>query len=295
MRRRTRRVPSVASRPDFTDNKESHATFNKHCFPVSLSGLFAEFEMFNLQSKAKLQSALAQTAAINQSQAVIEFGLDGTIITANENFLKAFGYSLEEIRGKHHGMFLEAAARTSPAYREFWASLNRGEFQAGQYKRIDKDGREIWIQASYNPILDARGKPIKVIKFATDITAQKFRATEDAGKIAAIGRAQAVIEFSMDGTIVTANDNFLKTMGYSLAEVQGKHHSLFVIPEDRDSTAYREFWARLNRGDYQAGEYKRIGKTVRKSGFSRPIIRSSMNPASRSRSSNLPPTSPAKS
>ncbi len=216
--------------------------------------------MFNLQSKAKLQSALAQAAAISKSQAVIEFDLNGTIITANPNFLDAFGYSLEEIRGKHHGMFVEPAVRESTAYREFWASLNRGEFQSAQYKRLGKGGREIWIQASYNPILDARGKPIKVIKFATDITTQKIQNQEDAGKIAAMSRAQAMIEFNMDGTIVAANENFLATMGYSLAEIQGKHHSMFVAPADRDSAGYREFWASLNRGDYQAAEYKRIGK-----------------------------------
>jgi methyl-accepting chemotaxis protein len=220
----------------------------------------AGFQVFNFQGKAERQSALAQAEAISKSQAVIEFRLDGTIITANQNFLAALGYSLDEIRGKHHSMFVEPAARDSSAYRDFWARLNRGEFQAGQYKRIGKGGREIWIQASYNPIFDSRGKPVKVIKFATDITAQKIRGMEDAGKIAAIGRAQAVIEFNMDGTIVTANDNFLAAMGYALAEVQGKHHSLFVTPAERDSAAYREFWARLNRGDYQTGEYKRIGK-----------------------------------
>jgi methyl-accepting chemotaxis protein len=216
--------------------------------------------MFNLQSKAKLQNALAQAAAIGKSQAVIEFEMDGTIITANQKFLGAFGYSLEEIRGKHHGMFVEPAARESTAYREFWASLNRGEFQAAQYRRIGKDSREIWIQASYNPILHARGKPIKVIKFATDITAQKIQNLEDAGKIAAMNRAQAMIEFNMDGIIVAANENFLATMGYSLAEIQGKHHSMFVAPADRNSASYREFWVSLNRGDYQAAEYKRIGK-----------------------------------
>jgi methyl-accepting chemotaxis protein len=216
--------------------------------------------MFNLQSKAKLQNALAQAAAIGKSQAVIEFEMDGTIITANQKFLGAFGYSLEEIRGKHHGMFVEPAARESTAYREFWASLNRGELQAAQYRRIGKDSREIWIQASYNPILDARGKPIKVIKFATDITAQKIQNLEDAGKIAAMNRAQAMIEFNMDGIIVAANENFLATMGYSLAEIQGKHHSMFVAPADRNSASYREFWVSLNRGDYQAAEYKRIGK-----------------------------------
>jgi methyl-accepting chemotaxis protein len=216
--------------------------------------------MFNLQSKAKLQNALAQAAAIGKSQAVIEFEMDGNIIIANQKFLGAFGYSLEEIRGKHHGMFVEPAARESPAYREFWASLNRGELQAAQYRRIGKDSREIWIQASYNPILDARGKPIKVIKFATDITAQKIQNLEDAGKIAAMNRAQAMIEFNMDGIIVAANENFLATMGYSLAEIQGKHHSMFVAPADRNSASYREFWVSLNRGDYQAAEYKRIGK-----------------------------------
>ena len=216
--------------------------------------------MFSWQNKANMQNALAQAAAISKSQAVIEFNLDGTIITANQNFLSALGYSLEEIKGKHHSMFVDAAARDSNDYREFWARLNRGEFQAAQYRRITKSGKEIWIEASYNPVFDAKGKPAKVIKFATDITAQKIQSMEDAGKIAAIGRAQAVIEFNMDGTIVTANDNFLDAMGYSLPEVQGKHHSMFVTPADRDSGAYREFWATLNRGDYRAAEYKRIAK-----------------------------------
>ena len=191
---------------------------------------------------------------------MIEFKLDGTIVTANQNFLGALGYTLAEIQGKHHGMFVDPAERDSAAYREFWAKLNRGEFQAAQYKRFGKGGKEIWIQASYNPILDASGKPVGVIKFATDITAQKIHSMEDAGKIAAIGRAQAVIEFNMDGTIVTANENFLGAVGYALDEIKGKHHSMFVVPEDRDSAAYREFWARLNRGEFQSAEYKRLGK-----------------------------------
>ncbi len=216
--------------------------------------------MFNLQRKASLQNALAQAAAINKSQAVIEFNLDGTIITANQNFLAALGYSLEEIKGKHHSMFVDPAKRDGGEYREFWASLNRGEFQAAQYRRIGKGGKEVWIQASYNPIFDTKGKPVKVIKFATDITAQKIQSMEASGKIAAMSRAQAVIEFNMDGTIVTANENFLGAMGYSLAEVEGRHHSMFVTPADRDSAAYRELWASLNRGDYQAAEYKRVGK-----------------------------------
>lgn len=219
--------------------------------------------MFGRHHKKHIENALGQAAAIGRSQAVIEFNLDGTIITANDNFLHALGYTLEEIKGKHHGMFVEPSERDGTAYREFWARLNRGEFQAAQYKRIGKGGREIWIQASYNPMNDKNGKPFKIIKFATDITAQKIRNMEDAGKIAAIGRAQAVIEFNMDGTIVTANENFLGAVGYTLAEIQGRHHGMFVEPKERDSAAYRDFWASLNRGDYQSAEYKRVGKDGR--------------------------------
>lgn len=201
----------------------------------------------------------ARADAISRSQAVIEFNLDGTIVTANANFLAAVGYSLGEIRGKHHSMFVAADQRDSAEYRAFWAKLAKGEFQASQYKRMGKGGREIWIQASYNPVFDAQGNPDGVIKFATDITAEKRRSMEADGKIAAIDRSQAVIEFDMEGTIVTANDNFLKAVGYDLAGIRGKHHSLFVPENERDSATYRAFWDRLNHGDYQSGEYKRIG------------------------------------
>jgi methyl-accepting chemotaxis protein len=212
------------------------------------------------RSNSVTQAALAQVEAISKSQAVIEFNMDGTIVTANENFLKTLGYSLGEIQGKHHSMFVEPAMRDSAAYREFWANLNRGQYQAAAVKRIGKGGKEVWIQASYNPMFDRNGKVYRVIKFATDITAEKLASMEDAGMITAIGRAQAVIAFKLDGTVITANENFLKTLGYSLGEIQGKHHSMFVEPATRDSAAYREFWASLNRGEYQAAEYKRIGK-----------------------------------
>jgi methyl-accepting chemotaxis protein len=201
-----------------------------------------------------------KVAAIGRSQAVIEFNLDGTIITANQNFLNALGYSLAEIQGKHHSMFVDPATRDSAAYRDFWAKLNRGEYEAAEFKRIGKGGREVWILASYNPILDEKGKPFKVVKFATDVTEAKLSTADLSGQIAAIGKSQAVIEFNMEGTIRTANDNFLHTLGYALPEIQGKHHSMFVQPSECDGAAYREFWAALNRGEYQAAEYKRIGK-----------------------------------
>jgi methyl-accepting chemotaxis protein len=202
----------------------------------------------------------AQVAAAGKSQAVIEFNMDGSIITANENFLRTLGYSLAEIKGKHHSMFVEPAYRDAAAYREFWAKLNRGEYDAAEYKRIGKGGKEVWILASYNPILDANGKPYKVVKFATDVTATKLRNADLAAQAAAISKSQAVIEFNMDGTIITANDNFLRALGYSLGEIKGRHHSMFVDASERDGAAYREFWARLNRGEHQSGEFRRMGK-----------------------------------
>ncbi len=177
----------------------------------------------------------------------------------NENFCKALGYSLSEIEGKHHSMFVAEAERNGAAYREFWAKLNRGEYQSGEFKRIGKGGREIWILASYNRCSTRTGKPFGVVKFATDVTAEKLKNADLAGQIAAIDKAQAVIEFNMDGTIITANANFLGALGYSLAEIKGHHHSMFVEPSERDSGAYREFWAR-STARIQAAEYKRIGK-----------------------------------
>jgi methyl-accepting chemotaxis protein len=201
-----------------------------------------------------------QLAAIDKSQAVIEFDLNGTILTANENFLATVGYRLDEIVGKHHRIFVEPSQHNSREYLQFWQKLARGEYDAGQYKRIRKDGREIWIQASYNTILDANNRPYKVVKFATDITHEVLRNADYSGQLAAISKSQAVIEFDLQGHILTANDNFLNTVGYSLQEIQGKHHSMFVEPAFRQSDEYRTFWERLGRGIYDQGQYKRIGK-----------------------------------
>ncbi|WP_306577778.1 methyl-accepting chemotaxis protein [Bradyrhizobium sp. SRS-191] len=207
-----------------------------------------------------IRSQASQLAAIDRSQAMIMFSLDGTILEANENFLRTLGYSLAEIKGQHHSMFVEQSYRQSSEYRMFWDKLGRGEYDAGQYKRIGKGGREVWIQASYNPILDQSGKPFKVVKYATDITGEVTRNADFAGQIDAINKAQAVIQFTLDGKILEANDNFLNTLGYSLTEVKGQHHSMFVDAVQRSSTEYRMFWDKLGRGEYDAGQYKRIGK-----------------------------------
>ena len=204
--------------------------------------------------------AEATLAAISKAQAVIEFNLDGMIITANQNFCAALGSALSEIQGKHHSLFVDAAYKDSDEYKQFWERLNRGSFEAAQFKRFGKGGREVWIEASYNPVFDKNGRPYKVVKFATDVTKQKQEYADLLGKVSAIGRSQAVIEFNLDGTIITANENFLAVMGYRLDEIKGKHHSMFADPAYAASNAYRDFWAKLNRGEYQAAQYKRYGK-----------------------------------
>lgn len=210
------------------------------------------------EEKRKSADYHGQIDAIKKSQAVIEFNMDGTIISANDNFCQAVGYKLEEIQGKHHRLFMEQKEKDSPEYKAFWQKLNQGEFVAGEFKRVGKNGREIWIQASYNPILDTNKRPVKVVKFAADITEQKLKNADYSGQIAAVSKSLAVIEFKLDGTIVTANENFCKTVGYSLSEIQGKHHSLFVEESVKNSHEYSEFWTKLSQGTYFTGEYKRV-------------------------------------
>jgi methyl-accepting chemotaxis protein len=212
------------------------------------------------ERRARLAELQAQVDALHKVQAVIEFDLAGNILTANANFLGALGYTLPEIVGRHHRMFVDDAYAGSAAYRDFWTRLGRGEFDEGQYQRVGKGGRDVWIQASYNPVFDPNGKPYKVIKFATDITQQTLQAADYAGQLAAINKSQAVIEFDLTGTILSANPNFLAAMGYTLDEVQGRHHSMFADAAYRDSAEYRAFWQKLGRGEYDAGQYRRFGK-----------------------------------
>ncbi|TWB16885.1 methyl-accepting chemotaxis sensory transducer with Pas/Pac sensor [Nitrospirillum amazonense] len=208
----------------------------------------------------KFRVMAATLTALDRSQAVIEFAMDGTVLTANKNFLKAMGYTLAEIQGKPHGMFVEEAERNGAAYKAFWEALRRGEYQAAQFKRIGKGGKDVWIEASYNPILDTKGRPLKVVKYATDVTAQKMEYADLHGQMDAIRKSQAVIEFTMDGTVLTANEGFLNTLGYTLAEAQGKPHAMFVDAAYRDSADYRAFWEALRRGEYQAAQFRRLGK-----------------------------------
>lgn len=209
------------------------------------------------RSRAELE---AQLRALHRAQAIIEFDIDGTVLDANDNFLKTFGYGREAVIGQHHRMFVEAEERESAAYRAFWKRLGQGGHDSGLYRRFARGGTEVWIQGSYSPLLDRHGRPRRVIKHATDVTAQRLQAADMDGRLAAIDRAQAVISFDLDGTILDANENFLATVGYRRDEIVGRHHRLFVHANERDSSEYRLFWERLRRGEYNAGLFQRVRK-----------------------------------
>jgi methyl-accepting chemotaxis protein len=215
--------------------------------------------MFSLFSQTNADAG-ARLTALDRSQAIIEFDLDGVILTANRNFLDTVGYTLDEIRGKHHSLFVDPDFRSSAEYTAFWNSLRQGEYQSARYRRFGKGGREIWIEATYNPLLGRDGKPFKIVKFATDITRQMQEQAELKGQVEAIRKSQAVIAFDLDGNILEANANFFAAVGYSPDEIKGRHHSMFVDPALRGSSEYQEFWRKLKAGEYQAGQYKRFGK-----------------------------------
>lgn len=212
------------------------------------------------QAGADLSSLLS---AIDRSQAVIEFDLQGNVLYANQNFLDCMGYDLEEIRGRHHRLFCMPDYATSKEYLMFWEKLGTGKFDAGQYQRQAKDGRQIWLQATYNPVMDNNGKPFKIVKFASDVTEVRNRNAEWESKIEAIERSQALIEFTPEGYVLNANRKFLSAMGYTLDEVVGQHHRMFCEPEYAASLGYREFWEKLGKGEYDSSEYKRLSKDGR--------------------------------
>ncbi|MCV2352404.1 PAS domain S-box protein [Paucibacter sp. Y2R2-4] len=211
-------------------------------------------------SKLRNAEFEGKVKAISRAQAVIEFSLDGKVLNANDNFLQLMGYKLEEVRGKHHRLFCDPATSNTDQYLSFWEKLGRGEFDSGEYKRRNKDGQDVFIQATYNPIFDLDGRPVKIVKFAIDVTQSKQRNSEFESRVRAVDRGQAVIEFDLEGHVVKANENFLRVMGYSAREVQGQHHSMFCSADHIRSQEYRDFWLALNKGEFQTGRYHRVGK-----------------------------------
>ncbi|HEY0742915.1 MAG TPA: PAS domain S-box protein [Chryseosolibacter sp.] len=235
------------------------------------------------EEMTKTEIAMAgQLAAINNSMATIEFTMDGTVINANERFCQFTGYSLDEVKGKHHRFFLYQEEYESAAYKEFWRALNSGVAQNGEFRRTVKNGREVWISASYTVVKDSHGNPLKVIKFAMDITEQKLKAVDYEGQIDAIRRSNAVIEFDMKGNIIYANQLFLSAMGYDEAvDVLNRHHSIFISEFEARSSEYKRFWERLQRGEFFTGEFQRKkanGETIWIYGSYNPIVNADGKP-----------------
>ncbi len=217
----------------------------------------------------------AALRALKKSFAVIEFEPSGKIITANESFCALTGYTLSELQGKHHSMLVDPEYARSEAYQEFWRRLKKGGFESGDFRRIGRGGQDVWLQASYTPVTMQGGHVTKVIKLALDITKSKLAATRNASMLDAISRSQAMIEFSLDGVILGANENFLRVMGYSLEEVVGRKHAMFVEPAYAAGAPYREFWEHLRAGEFLSGEFNRIdkhGKAVWLQGSYNPVF-----------------------
>ncbi|MDQ7002540.1 MAG: methyl-accepting chemotaxis protein [Ghiorsea sp.] len=210
--------------------------------------------------EAQVAEYQAVSTALDKVMGTIEFDLNGTIQTANHVFLQVLGYTLDEVQGQHHSMLVEPEYKASAAYTQFWQKLGRGEPVSDKFMRLGKGGKEVWIQASYNPIRDASGQVYKVVKYATDVTKEELHNADVTGQIAAIDKVMGTIEFNLDGSIRTANDNFLNCLGYQLNEVQGKHHSMFIEAEYKNSIEYTQFWQRLNNGEAIADQFLRIGK-----------------------------------
>ncbi len=214
-------------------------------------------------------------AALYRHQAVIEFALDGTVLSANPMFLQTMGYGIEDIRGKHHSLFVDPSYRDSADYQAFWDKLRRGEYHKGVYRRIASGGREVWLQATYNPVLDKKGKPVRVVKLAADVTAEKLHLADIEGQVASVSKARAVCEFRLDGTIIRGNQNFLNILGYAPGDIAGKPHDMLVAADGEELAESRAIWEKLAAGEIHAGVYKRLtrdGRVVRLRGNYNPIL-----------------------
>nr|WP_260963042.1 PAS domain-containing methyl-accepting chemotaxis protein [Pseudomonas citri] len=223
--------------------------------------------MFNTMLKNELTARTAELAtykglvgALERSMAVVEFSTDGKVLRGNENFLRTMGYRADQLAGLWHKDFCEPGLVGSAEYREFWNQLRAGQFVSGTFQRRGASGRHIWLEASYSPVVDEQGRVVKVVKYALDVTAKVASEAEIRGRLAALDRAMAVIEFDLGGNILTANDNFMNVMNYTLAELKGKHHRMFCEPSLVGSPEYSDFWRRLNNGEFFSGQFKRIGK-----------------------------------
>ena len=224
--------------------------------------------MFNTrlkQAHVALQQQLteyqAERTALARSMAMVRFDRDGKVIEANPQFLSTLGYAqASEVLGKPHSQFCLREETASPAYQQFWDRLRRGEPFCGRARRQAADGHVVWLEATYAPVLDAQGAVESYLKLAADITPQVEAEASQRARLNAINRAMAVIEFTPDGTVVDANDNFLATLGYRLEDIKGRHHRMFCDSQFAQSAEYQHHWQQLARGEFFTGQIKRIAK-----------------------------------
>lgn len=197
--------------------------------------------------------------ALTRDRAWVEFDLNGQVLGASPEFLALMGYTLKEVRGQHHSLFVDAAEAETPAYQAFWRQLREGQVQSAEFMRVTKGRQRVWMRATYNPVRNVWGQVTRIIKVAQDTTADKLALLEAQARLAAISKSQAIIEFDPQGHVLHANDNFLQAMGYRLDEVVGQHHRLFVAREDQNAD-HEAFWQSLRDGRYQSREFRRINK-----------------------------------
>lgn len=196
--------------------------------------------------------------SLKNSVAFIEFSTDGEILDANTNFLNTIGYSLDEIQGKHYRIFCDPTYTQTSQYKSFWSQLAAGQSISDRFLRYTKSGQPIWLEASYNAVLDDSGKVISVVKLARDITEYVESSNVQKGTLEALNRSSAIISFNLDGAILEANENFLAATGYKLNDIQGKHHKIFCTSELSSSYEYKQFWEKLNKGQFIQGLFERI-------------------------------------
>ncbi len=198
--------------------------------------------------------------AIESAVAVVELGVDGTVQRANEHFLRVMGYAAHEVEGQHHSLFVDPAHARSAEYQRLWDDLRSGRPLVAEVERLGRGRRRLWIQANYCPVRDANGRVTRIVKIAADVTARRLRAADQESQLEALGKSLAVIEFDLDGTILEANDNFTRAMGYSLDEIRGRKHAMFVDSAHARSAEYQRFWDDLRAGEFKSAEFRRLGR-----------------------------------
>ena len=211
------------------------------------------------------RSAVWVLGALDRSTAIVHLGLDGKVIKANPLFGDIFGLRPQELEGQPHAMLCVPDYAASAQYQDFWRRLSAGETFGGLFQRRHKDGHLLWLRATYNPVFNAAGKVTRIVKLASDVTAQVEDRLRSTGVLEAIDRSMAVIAFSPDGHVQHANGNFLQCMGYQLDDVLGQHHRMFCTRDYAASPAYASFWDGLRQGRYHQGQVQRVtrqGRTV---------------------------------